>query len=1044
MTFGLSPLQKGMYVHHLMDPASGVDVEQMIIDLPEEVDLSALERGWNAALARHQILRAGFLRRASEVDRAGDQGPVHVIDPAARIQLSFADWTGKDPERETALYLRQDRSRPFDFTRPPLMRLALAQLEPGRFRLFWTIHHILTDGRTLFVVLRDVFAHYEASKSNSALPQIPAPGYQTYIAWLESLDLEPSRQYWSAQLAGFVAPTPLPCDPCDPGELSPDAYGEEEEIALSADETAQLSGFAHSLKLSLNTLVQGAWALLLSRHSGEHDVVFGVTKTTRSSSIPGANAIAGLFLATVPLRVRCDEELSVRDFLIRIRAAWLALMPHENVALTDIRSWIGFTAASLFDSLVLFANAPFEEEPRRLGGAWAHRKIRLRRQTNYPLALFGYAGRELRLNLEFDHRRYSRAAARRYLDQLRQVLASFHQGNADQPLASIDVLGPRERELLVGVWNQTSAPQKRNCRVQDLFLAEVHAAPGKIAIRAADESITYTELNRRANLCAAALADLSIGVGSVVGISLDRGPDMVAALLGTLFSGAAYVPLDPAFPRERLSYMLTDSQAAALITSPSHAALFQDSRARILDIQSILASAAPGREVDGGGTSDCLAYILYTSGSTGLPKGVEVPQSALVNFLLSMAREPGLGPGDVLLAVTTLSFDIAGLEIFLPLITGATLVIATENEAADGRELLRLMRTHKPTLMQATPATWRMLVAAGWEPAPGLTALCGGEALPSDLAAQILQRAPLWNMYGPTETTIWSTCSRVRPDEAITIGRPIDNTTLYIVDSENRLVPIGAQGELLIGGAGVARGYHRLPDMTAQKFIPSPFGQNERLYRTGDFARYRANGEVECLGRSDHQVKIRGFRIELGEIETLLNQVPGIVQAVVAVKPDSAGTPVLVAYYTAASASAEEDLPARLRTMLRERLPAYMIPSLFVRLERLPLTQNRKIDRKALPAPSIDACRPAAPSEEVLSEQQRRMLRVWENVLGVQRARLDDNFLDLGGHSLLAVDLLIRIEEEFGMSLPLTAIMDSPTVAGLLQALATRGRPLPL
>jgi amino acid adenylation domain-containing protein len=1041
-TFGLTPLQQGMYYHHLLEPDSGVHLEQIVIDLPGDIDPRCLESAWNLVIDRHEVLRAGIELRADGGGPWASRGFVHRIHKTAAIEFSYVDWSGADAESETLQYLEGDRRRPFDLRTPPLMRVLLARSGPGAFRLFLTLHHIIIDGPSLVFLLRDAFACYEALCAGRIPALPPAPSFRPYVEWLDAGDQRPASQYWRAELTGFTAPTPLPVDLVDPKELGARRFGEVVD-RLSADETAALQSYARSQDVTVNTLLHGAWALLLAGHSGESDIVFGVTKTTRSGPAPNRESAVGPYLATLPLRVACDGAATPGEFLRAIRSRWVSLRPYEHASLTDIAEWCEWKGGGLFDSLVLYHSLDYADELRALSTSWSGRWLRIHEETNSALTLVGTGGTELELKLEFDHRRYSHAAAHRYLGAIRHILFQFCREQPGRTIAAIDVVGPEERHRLLHEWNNAHAEYDTSLRVQDLFLRQVASGPDRVAVRGPKETLTYGALNDRANAIAAGLAGLGIGRGSVVGISLDRSVNMVAALLAVFKCGAAYVPIDPAFPPDRALYMAEDSGVVAVLMSAASAGLLGAARARLIDVDELLLSAASRGDVDGGGTSDDLAYVLYTSGSTGRPKGVEISQASLVNFLLSMAKRPGIGPDDVLLSVTTLSFDISGLEIYLPLVSGAQVVLLTSETTVDGRELLRAMNEHRPTLMQATPATWRMLIASGWKPTPALTALCGGEALPADLADQIRQRATLWNMYGPTETTIWSTCAYLPSGTPVTIGRPIDNTTVYILDAGMRPVPIGATGELLIGGAGLARGYRGRPELTAERFLPVAAAGGERLYRTGDLARYWSDGRIECLGRSDSQVKIRGFRVELGEVEGALNALPGIAESVVVARGDVSGSSMLVGYYIPAVPGSPGLPQETLRAGLGRTLPGYMIPSIFVALEEFPLTPNRKVDRRRLPAPAPpDAAGGEEPGPGI-SEDERRMIALWESVLGVRGIRLADRFLEVGGHSLLAVELLVAIEDTFGISLPIVAIVENPTAGELTAALVTRGKPVP-
>jgi amino acid adenylation domain-containing protein len=547
----------------------------------------------------------------------------------------------------------------------------------------------------------------------------------------------------------------------------------------------------------------------------------------------------------------------------------------------------------------------------------------------------------------------------------------------------------------------------------------------------------YGELNARANQLARHLRNLGVDTGTLVGIYMERSIEMIVALLAVHKAGGAYLPLDPAFPSDRLAFMVEDSQTRYLISQQRLQDQLPVHRAQVvyIDHDWPQIGVQPASNLEDAVTYDGerLAYVLYTSGSTGRPKGVQVPQRALVNFLVAMQQSPGLAREDILLSVTTLSFDIAGLEIFLPLITGAQIEMVSHVVAADGAALLAVLQGCGATVMQATPATWRLLISAGWEGTPGLKILCGGEAMPGELAGQLLPRcASLWNMYGPTETTIWSTVCQVGKAEGIMpIGRAIANTQVYILDEARQPTPLGVAGELYIGGDGVAHGYLYRPELTAEKFVHDPFvGEvGARMYRTGDLARYRADGNLDFLGRVDFQVKIRGFRIELGEIEALLDEHPSVHQAVVMAREDTPGDLRLVAYL--AVAGTEAPAASELRSFLKEKLPDYMVPSVFVTVETFPLTPNGKVNRKALPAPSVARVETSVNHVAPRNDIERKIAAMWQSVLGVEKVGVTDNFFDLGGHSLLIVQVHNQIRRSFDTNVTIAQMFQYPTVEAL-------------
>jgi amino acid adenylation domain-containing protein len=654
----------------------------------------------------------------------------------------------------------------------------------------------------------------------------------------------------------------------------------------------------------------------------------------------------------------------------------------------------------------------------------------------------------LHLILEYATDLFKPITAQRLLHRYQCLLESLVE-NPDQPVSALEILPKAEKQLILREWNATAIAYPSDKTIHTLFEEQVTRSPNAPAVIFGSETITYAQLDRRACALAAELRSNVIERETPVGIHLERSIDLVVAVLATLKSGGCYVPLDPAFPRDRLAWMIEDARIPVIITQSSLVPDLPRHNARILLTNQPQTPKsgliAPASDLHPA-TPDSLAYILFTSGSTGRPKGVQITHRAVVNFLHSMRKEPGLTANGTLLAVTTLSFDIAGLELLLPLTTGARIVLASRDDTIDGTRLLALLQNSGTTFMQATPATWRMLVEAGWQGTPHLKILCGGEAIDRTLADRLLSRcAELWNMYGPTETTIWSTLERLHPDQTITIGRPIANTQIYILDAALKPVPPGVSGELYIGGDGVARGYLNRPELTAEKFIADPFSSQPgaRLYRTGDLARWLSDGRIDFIGRADYQVKIRGFRIELGDIETALGALDGIAQAVVTVCETTPDDKRLVAYLvlgSAANASSTTCDPAQIRTELRRTLPDYMVPAAFVFLPAFPLTPNGKVDRKALPKPE-PATITNTEFEPAVGPVEEKLAAMMATLLKLPRVGRSDDFFALGGYSILAVTLFNEIEKSFGQRLPLATLFRAPTPATLAAALDLQPSP---
>jgi amino acid adenylation domain-containing protein len=637
---------------------------------------------------------------------------------------------------------------------------------------------------------------------------------------------------------------------------------------------------------------------------------------------------------------------------------------------------------------------------------------------------------ELTLEWEYNAALYDDSTMARWLEHLEILLA----GAMADPAASVQalpLLSTGQKQKMLVEWNSTAADYPRDRCVHELIEEQVERTPGAVAAQFVDQTITYRELSERSNRLARYLVKHGVVAGSVVGIYLERSLDMLVGMLAILIAGAGYLPIDPEYPKERIEFIMQDARVPVLLTQSSLAATTGNTSARLVAVDgerdAIAAESAAPLSIHS--KPNDVAYMIYTSGSTGKPKGVEVPHQALVNLLASMAKVPGIGSQDVLLAVTTLCFDISAMEIFLPLTVGARLVIARREVAGDPLLLKQRLLTSGATIMQATPVTWRILLEAGWDGAPLKKIFCGGEALPRELAEQLLKLGPeVWNMYGPTETTIWSSTGRVSSAaERVPIGPPIDNTQLYILDGRQQPVPIGVVGELCIAGDGVANGYHNRPELTSERFVANPFRPGERMYRTGDLARYLPDGTVDFLGRLDHQVKLRGYRIELGEIESVLAKHPAIKQSVVTVREFSSGNQRLVAYLVPANGS----LPSRteLDAFAEAQLPEYMVPGAYVSLAELPLTANGKIDRKALPAP--DRVLEVAPTALPQSELEEKIAGIWRTTLSLTQVGVEDRFFDLGGDSLQLISVKNEIEKAIAREITVVELFEYPTIRAL-------------
>jgi amino acid adenylation domain-containing protein len=852
--------------------------------------------------------------------------------------------------------------------------------------------------------------------------------------------VEQNLAYWRQKLAGIPAILELPTDrPRPPAQSFRAAH---ERFVFPRDLRQALEALSAREGVSLAVLLLAAFETLLTRYTRQDDIVVGLE--IRGAADAEAET-------TAAIRIDTSEDPAFRQLLVRVNDVVGEAREHQDVPWERLVERVqpdrDASRHPIFQALFSFVDwADFDWETVNAADRNLTLKVDLQLEvenTSDDLAAqFTYA-----TDL-FDASTIVRMAGH-FFKLLESIAAS-----PDEKILSLPLLTEAERHRLVVEWNDTRMEYASERSVHQLFEAQAAKTPHAVAVVFGNRQLTYSELDRRANQLAHHLIKRGATPDSLIGICLERSLEMVVGLLGILKAGSAYVPLDPAYPRDRIAYMLENAEAPLLVTQQILTENLPATGAKTVLIDSDWPEIAKQSQQSPALTLDPAnrAYVIYTSGSTGKPKGVQIPHRAVVNFLTTMAKEPGMQAGDRLLAVTTLCFDIAGLEMYLPLTVGASLEIVSRETASDGNQLAAKLKTSGTTVMQATPATWRMLLEAGWTGDKKLKILIGGEAVSQKLAGQLVERSgSVWNVYGPTETTIWSTLSQLHADSTVTIGRPIGNTEIFILDKLLQPVPIGVAGELHIGGDGLARGYLKRPDLTAEKFIRRPLNLNPtqnldpalnsdpdaRLYKTGDLVRYLPNGNIEFLGRIDHQVKIRGFRIELGEIEAVLRQHSAINETVVVAREDTPGDKRVVAYFVATGNAAPT--VAELRAFLREKLPEYMLPSVFVTLKTMPLTPNGKVNRQALPAPAQADLAPKSEFAAARNENEARLVRIWENVLNVRPIGIRDNFFELGGHSLIAVRLMNQVEDSFGKALPIATLLQASTIEQLAALVEKNG-----
>ena len=1069
----LSHGQRAIWFLHQLAPSSTAYNIASAVRIPAELDAAALGRAFQLLAERHPSLRACFPTAGGE--------PVQRIRSQIEVPFQTVDGAGWSDARLDAA-LAEASAQPFNIERDPLLRVALYSRSAQDHVLLLVVHHLVVDFWSLAVLLEELGACYAEARGGApgALPPLRAQ-YADYMRWqtetLAGAEGQRLWSYWQTQLAGDLPALDLPADrPRPPAQTY---RGAAQALRLDHGLSQRLKDFSRAQGVTLYTTLLAGFQVLLHRYTGQRDILVGSPTAGRSRA--DLARLVGYFVNPVVLRADLSGDPSFRRFLDQVRQTVQDAFAHQDypfpLLVERLQPNRDPSRSPIFQVLFTLQKVPLLDSPElaafavgadgariSLGGLELESVALEQRSAQFDLALAAAETPQgLVFSMQYNSDLFDAATVARMLGHLR-ILLEHSVDQPDQRVSRLPLLPGDERDQILRGWNATQAAYPSESCIHELFEAQAARTPDAPALVFEHQRISYGELNRRADLLARRLRPLGVAPGALVGVCVERSVEMVVGLLAVLKAGAAYVPLDPLYPRDRLASMLQDSGAAVLLTQSSLAGWLPEVPLRrvLLDTgEGLPADGAPPQDARRAASAD-LAYVIYTSGSTGTPKGVQIPHGAVINFLDSMRRQPGLAAHDVLVSVTTLAFDIAALEIFLPLTTGAQLVLSSRAVAMDGVRLAALLASSGATCMQATPATWRLLIDSGWAGDRGLKILCGGEALPRDLANALIERCgELWNMYGPTETTIWSTTGRMeRADGPVPIGGPIANTQLYLLDAQLNPTPVGVPGELYIGGDGLARGYFGRPELTAERFVPNPFGaelktqnakrntDSPRLYRTGDLARYRLDAEgrpwIEFLGRIDHQVKVRGFRIELAEIETLLNGHPAVLESVVTAQRWGGSDDQRLAAYVVLAAEAGEQAAGSsgspvtqvLRAALREKLPDYMVPSVFVMLEALPRTPNGKIDRKALPPPGEARTSAEASYVAPRGELERTIARIWQDVLGLEQVGTNDNFFDLGGHSILMVRVHARLQEAVQRELSMVELFQYPTVGALARYLS--------
>ncbi|MFE1972218.1 non-ribosomal peptide synthetase [Streptomyces hygroscopicus] len=1041
--YPLTPTQAGMLFHSLAQDDRRAYLQQLTFVLDPVPDPAALAAAWQQVADVTQVLRGRAVWD-------GVPEPLLVVERGARIPVVLLDWRGLGPDErreELRRFLAEDRERGLDLAAAPLTRLALARLTDTEVRVVWTFHHLILDGWSLFQVLSDVFHCHARARAGASGAALAAglPGrrpFRDYVAWLRERDGARAEEHWRARLGDLTEPTPLPYDR-EPAETHHAESTEEVRVTLPAAATGRLQALARSAGLTLNTVVQGAWALLLSRQSGREDVVFGTTVSGRPPELPGVETMNGLFITTVPTRLTVPADATLLSWLGAVQAGQSEDRRFDFVPLTRLRSWTGLPErVNLFDSIVVFENYP-------VGGdlAAAHgldvRDLEGVETTNYPLSLVVYPGAELALRLGYDPALFEEATARRMAERLTVVLTAMADG-PDRAPARLPLLTPAGRHRVLREWNDTAVPLPEST-VAGLFAERVRCAPDTTVLDGADGPVSYRELDTRANRLAHRLVGHGVGPERRVAVLMDRSVELVVALLGVVKAGGAYVPLDVRAPRDRLRRVLAEAGAEVVLTDRAWERTAADvgAAARVLTVE-------PGGDGgDGDGPSepprvevfpDNTLYLMFTSGSTGRPKGV----AARHRDVTALVADRAFADHDRVLVHSPQAFDASTYELWVPLLRGGRAVLAPAGDV-DADTVREAIGVHGVRCLWLTAGLFRLLAQEAPDCLRGAREVwTGGEAVSAGAVRRVLAACPELTVvdgYGPTETTTFATRRPFRAGEelpsALPIGRPLDNTRVYVLDGALQPQPPGIPGELHIAGAGLARGYHGRPGATAERYVADPFGPpGSRMYRTGDVVAWTEDGELRFVGRADDQLKVRGFRIEPGEIEAALLGHGAVAEAVVALSR-AGGRTLLTGYVVpdgAGAAPGEEEL----RSFLGGVLPDYMVPTAFVTLDALPLTGNGKVDRRALPAPG-----PAAGTTRYVAprtDAERALAEIWGTLLGRERVGAEDNFFHLGGDSILSIQVASRARRA-GLALTPRELFRHPTIASLAAVATPTARP---
>ncbi|QOT00197.1 amino acid adenylation domain-containing protein [Brevibacterium sp. JNUCC-42] len=1021
--YPLTPLQEGILFHSIVNNDSGAYFQSLTFSVEDRVDIEIFLKSVNILIERHDILRTAFVYEKVKK-------PMQlVLKKREMASIYFKDISGVS-EQDAYLqdYMEQDKTKGFHLAKEILMRVAIFQTSSAQYKVVWSYHHLIMDGWSLGIMFNEFLQIYDSFAFNRQLKLEPVHSYQQFIHWLEKQDKEQAKDYWKSYLEGYDQ---LAVVPSLINKMNVNAYdAKEAEFEIDIEKTQQLTKIARQNNATLSTVWEALWGLVLQRYNNVDDVVFGSVVSGRNAEVAGINQMIGLFINTIPVRIKTDQVETFAELVQMVqesstKAKMYDFFPlYEMPVETEMRQGL-IDHVSIFQKSPIDMNEAKSDQIKGFGQVINH--VELLEQTNYDFGIMVITGESLTIRMSYNSNIHSYHFIEKIFGHIQEMIEQIII-NPEIPLSHLKITTPAEEKELLYQFNDTMLPYDRSKTIHELFATQAKNNPDQVALVCERGQLTYRELDEQANRVASFLTEKGVISNTIVGLMTERSLEMIIGLLAILKAGGAYLPIDPTYPEERVNYMLTDSGAKLVLTQRHLVSGKQMGYESIL-LDDPLVYAVEPVQVGNAATSEDLAYVIYTSGSTGQPKGVMIPHRSVHNFIQGITDKLSFSAGKTILALTTISFDIFGLETLVPLTQGMRVVIATENEQRDPKLLNETIKVNGIDSLQITPSRLQLLLYSKADCLAQLEQIMiGGEALLPSLLAQVQERtqARIFNMYGPTETTIWSLIQDVTRASTITIGKPIANTQIYILNRHDSLQPIGMTGELCIAGDGLSKGYMNQEKLTAERFVPNSFQTESVMYRTGDLARWLPDGTIEFKGRIDHQIKLRGFRVELGEIENRLLKHPAVKEAVVMVE-DIGVTQNLCAYYVG-----QQDISVQeLRHLLSRELPEYMVPTHFVSLKELPLTANGKIDRKQLPKPTESERLGVGGAQAPKTEVEQELMGIWKNVLKRDHIGLHDNFFDLGGNSILLVQMHAQVDKKYVGKIDIGDVFSYSTIAKL-------------